>query len=255
MLPQGTFVDKVTRFLCARRSLPTIVETRAQCARQAPPALPQQGNMNQGQAAPQAQQAAPPAQPAAAAAPPGLPEPPAPLPVPPAPPAFALGPGRSHAILNFDDPNTGATATKLYNKAIAPLEAKFDGEADNLAVFLASVCDRARRFNWHRLITVPIDDSTTRNLLTHYGQVSLDNTRAHAATNANMPTRDAQDNDMFYYFLADSLTNEFRTTVLLYVDTYTVTNVPVASALLKQIIILTRVDNPAPTMHIREMLI
>ena len=94
-----------------------------------------------------------------------------------------------------------------------------------------------------------------RNLLTHYGQVSLDNTRAHAATYVNMPTRDAQDNDMFYYFLADSLTNEFHTTVLLYADIYTVTNIPVASSLLKQIIILTRVDNPASTMHIREMLI
>ena len=213
--------------------------------------------MNQGQAAPPAQPAvaAPPAQPAAAAAPPVLPAPPAPLPVPPAPPAFSLGPGRSHAILNFDDPNTGATATKLYNKAIAPLDAKFDGEADNLAVFLASVRDRARRFNWHRLITVPIDDGTTRNLLTHYGQVSLDNTRTHAVTYVNTPTRDAQDNDMFYYFLADSLTNEFRATVLLYADTYTVTNVPVASTLLKQIVILTRVDNPASTMHIREMLI
>ena len=60
---------------------------------------------------------------------------------------------------------------------------------------------------------------------------------------------------MFYYFLVDSLTNEFRATVLLYADTYMVTNVPVVSALLKQIIILTRVDNPASTMHIREMLI
>ena len=60
---------------------------------------------------------------------------------------------------------------------------------------------------------------------------------------------------MFYYFLSDSLTNEFRTTVLLYADVYSVTNVPVASSLLKQIIILTRVDNPASTMHIREMLI
>ena len=247
---------KVTRFLCARRQRSTIVETRAQRARRAP-TLPQQDNMNQGQAAPPAQpaMAAPPAQPAAAAAPPVLPAPPAPLPIPPAPPAFALGPGRSHTVLNFDDPNTGAMATKLYNKAIAPLEAKFDGEADNLAVFLASVRDRARHFNWHRLITVPIDDGTTRNLLTHYGQVSLDNARAHATTYVNTPTRDAQDNDMFYYFLADSFTNEFRAMVLLYADTYTVTNVPVASALLKQIIILTRVDNPASTMHIREMLI
>ena len=97
--------------------------------------------MDQGQAAPQPQQAAPLAQPAAAAAPPVLPAPPPPLPVPPAPPAFALGPGHSHAVLNFEDPNTGATAIKLYNKAIAPLKAKFDGEADNLAVFLASVRD------------------------------------------------------------------------------------------------------------------
>ena len=99
--------------------------------------------MNQGQQAP-------PAQPAAAAAPPVLPAPQPPPPAGPAPPApaFALGPGRSHAVLNFDDPNTGATATKLYNKAISPLDTKFDGEADNLAVFLASVRDRARRFNW-----------------------------------------------------------------------------------------------------------
>ena len=66
---------------------------------------------------------------------------------------------------------------------------------------------------------------------------------------------DAQDNDMFYYFLADSLTNKFHTTVLLYADVYTITNVPVASFLLKQIIILTQVDNPASTMHIREILI
>ena len=205
--------------------------------------------MNQGQQAPPAQ--APPAQPAAAAAPPTLPAPQPPPPAGPAPP----GSGLSHAVLNFDDPNTGATATKLYNKAISPLDTKFDGEADNLAVFLASVRDRARRFNWQWLITVPIDDGTTRNLLKHYRQVSLDNTRAHATTYVNTPTRDAQDNDMFYYFLADSLTSDFRTTVLLYTDVYTVANVPVASALLKQIIILTRVDNPASTMHIREMLI
>ena len=211
--------------------------------------------MNQGQQAPHAQ--APPAQPAAAAAPPALPAPQPPPPAGPAPPApaFALGPGHSHAVLNFDDPNTRAMATKLYNRAISPLEGKFDGEADNLAVFLASVRDRARLFNWQLLITVPIDDGITRNLLTHYEQVSLDNTRTHAMTYVNTPTRDAQDNDMFYYFLSDSLMNDFRTTVLLYANIYTLANVPIASALLKQIIILTRVDNPASTMHIREMLI
>ena len=52
-------------------------------------------------------QVAPPAQPAATAAPPVLPAPPLPppvLPAAPAPPAFASGPGRSHAVLNFDNP-------------------------------------------------------------------------------------------------------------------------------------------------------
>ena len=117
--------------------------TRAQGARRAPQAQPQQGNMDQGQQVPQAPQAQPPPQAPQAQ----LPPPPA-LPAPPAPPAFALGPGRSHTILNYDDPNMGAMATKLYNKAISPLEEKFDGEADNLAVFLASICDRAHHFNW-----------------------------------------------------------------------------------------------------------
>ena len=77
--------------------------------------------MNQGQQAPPVPQA----QPAIAAAPLVLPAPPLPPPVvpaPPAPPAFALGPGRSHANLDYDGPNTGATATKLYNKSIAPLK-------------------------------------------------------------------------------------------------------------------------------------
>ena len=122
-------------------------------------------------------------------------------------------------------------------------------------MFLASICDQARHFNWHRLITVPINDGTTRNLLTHYGQVSIENTRSQATTYVNSPTRDAQDNDMFCYFLADSLTNESCTAVLLYADIYTVANIPVASSLLKQIVILTRINSPAPTMHVREMLI
>ena len=65
----------------------------------------------------------PTAQAAAAAAPPVLPPPPLPLPALPAaqappvvaaPPAFALEPGCSHAVLDFDDPNAGAIATKLY---------------------------------------------------------------------------------------------------------------------------------------------
>ena len=88
---------------------------------------------------------------------------------PPPPAPFALGPGRTHNVLQFDDPVTGPAAIKLYNKAITPLDTKFDGQADNLAVFLASVRDRAHRFNRQLLLTIPLANGTMHNLLTHYG--------------------------------------------------------------------------------------
>ena len=54
--------------------------------------------------------------------------------VPPVMPTFSLGPGCSTSVLDFAD----TAAVKLYNKTITPLDLKFDGEADNLAVFLAT---------------------------------------------------------------------------------------------------------------------
>ena len=164
---------------------------------------------------------------------------------------FSLGPGWSTTVLNFSD----AAVVKLYNKAISPLELKFDGEADNLAVFLASVKDHCNHFNWSNLITIPLADTTTRNLLTHYGQVTLSNCTDHGSSYVSTQTRDAQNNDMLFYFLVDSMESQFRAKVRLYAESYSTNNVVVTSALLKQIIILRRIDNPAATTHVRELLI
>ena len=71
---------------------------------------------------------------------------------------FSLGPGWSTTVLDFSD----AVAVKLYNKVILPLELKFDGEADNLAVFLTSVKDHCNHFNGSNLITIPLADTTTK---------------------------------------------------------------------------------------------
>ena len=60
---------------------------------------------------------------------------------------------------------------------------------------------------------------------------------------------------MVYYFLVDPLESKFRAKVLLYSQSFSAHNVVVASALLKQIIILTRIDNPAAATHVRELLI
>ena len=129
---------------------------------------------------------------------------------------FSLGPGCSTSVLDFSD----ASAVKLYNKAISPLELKFVGEADNLAVFLESVKGHCNHFNWSNLITIPLADTTTRNLLTHYGQVTLSNCTDHGISYVSTQTRDAQNNDMLFYFLVDSLESKFRSKVLLYAESY-----------------------------------
>ena len=105
---------------------------------------------------------------------------------------FSLGPGQSTSVLEF----SYAAAVKLYNKAISPLELKFDGEADNLAVFLARVKDCCNCFIWSNLITIPLADTTTRTMFTHYGQVTLSNCTDHGLSYVSTQTRNAQDNDV-----------------------------------------------------------
>ena len=60
---------------------------------------------------------------------------------------------------------------------------------------------------------------------------------------------------MFYYFLVDCLTPLFHSKLLLHSSAYMVHGISVASALLKQIIILTWINNPAVAQYVQEMLI
>ena len=144
---------------------------------------------------------------------------------------------------------------KLYNKEISPIDDKFDAHVNNLAVFLTNVRDHVLCFNWHHIITTPLANRSLRNLLTHYGQVSIDNMCAHAATYIGTQTRNAQDNDMLYYFIVDSLTPTFHAKLLLHSNIYLMNRTVAASILIKQIIILTCIDSLAAAQHVREMLI
>ena len=106
-----------------------------------------------------------------------------------------LGSSVLKQCLTLRRPDHGLVAMKLYNKAIMPMGNKFDGHANNLAVFLASVRDRSQRFNWQMLLMIPLADGTTHNMLMHYGQVTIDNVCTHATTNVATHTRDTHDND------------------------------------------------------------
>ena len=94
-----------------------------------------------------------------------------------------------------------------------------------------------------------------RNLLTHYGQVSIDNMHAHAASYIGTQTRNVQDNNMFYCFIMDLLTPTFHAQLLFHSNIYLMNGTATASIMIKQIIILTHINSPAAAQHMREMLI
>ena len=88
-----------------------------------------------------------------------------------------------------------------------------------------------------------------------YRQVASDNMTMHTLTNINTTTCNAQDNDMFYYFFIDSCTPSFCSKLLVHASAYTVDGISAAATLLKQIIILTQIDNLAVAQHVQETLI
>ena len=141
----------------------------------------------------------------------------APPPVNPAPPApvFTLGPGEDNTILDWSIPAN----TKLYYKAIAALDNKFDGTLEKFIAFLASITSRARQFGWNSILTIPVA-MDTRELLSDYGRISMAEINGHAATYTGTQTRAAQNSEMLYDFLMNSVTTEFTTKLVLYQEEF-----------------------------------
>ena len=95
----------------------------------------------------------------------------------------------------------------------------------------------------------------TRELLTHYSRVSMDEINSHAATYTWTQTiREAQNSKMLYHFLMNSVTTEFTTKLVLYQEEYMINGVPIGACLFKKVVQLTYVDTMATASHIRKTL-
>ena len=114
-------------------------------------------------------------------------------------PAFTQGPGWDNTVLDWSIP----ADTKLYYKAIATLDNKFDGTLEKLIAFLASITSQARQFGWNMILAIPVD-TNTRELLTDYGRINMANISNHATAYTGMQTREAQNSEMLYHFLMNS---------------------------------------------------
>ena len=125
---------------------------------------------------------------------------------------------------------------------------------------MKSVANRAKSFGWNNILNIINSHRNTRSLLYDYGQLTTAEVKTHAQNQwTNQHTRDAQNAEMLYHFLFESLDENFKATVLLKnhnyqvtVGTYTTEDGP---CLLKQIIVSTFVDTRVTAFQIRESLV
>jgi len=125
---------------------------------------------------------------------------------------FALSPA-----LNNQGPIDYATpeGIKLWRGAIKPLAKElFTLEPHRFKLFLSTLTKRTMVYSWENILNIPVDVAVqggpTHSLLTHYGQVTLQQVRTHAATYINTQMRMAQNNLLLYSVSPHPLPRKLR---------------------------------------------
>jgi len=103
-----------------------------------------------------------------------------------------------------------AHGIKLWRVGIKPLTKEiFTLESHRFKLFLTTLADRAMSYVWENILDVPINVAVparlTHSLLSHYGQITLQQVQDHVAIYTNAQTWAAQNNLMLYTCLAASI--------------------------------------------------
>jgi hypothetical protein len=127
--------------------------------------------------------------------------------------AITLGEVNGGLPLDLDTPE----GKKEYRNGMKPLEGdKYDLAPNGLRTFLEKFRAKARMYAWDGVLEVP--DSTpaanVRDILNHYGSVTLLECQAHAEAYYIVRAKDAQDAQMMYNCLLDSITKEAQASLL-----------------------------------------
>ena len=132
----------------------------------------------------------------------------------------------------------------------------FNCEAPGLHGFLKEVEGRASRFGWCvAILEIPNDITNpfrgTKNLLTHYGELSLDHLRAWETTYLHGISQAAQDTAHLHLCLMNSLTQASKEKVRLWSNQFILNGRESGILLLKIIIRKSHLDTNATTNSIR----
>jgi hypothetical protein len=102
------------------------------------------------------------------------------------------------------------------------------------------------------LITIPDANAIDRDLITSYGQLTINQVRQHATAYIGTPTQNAQNSLILYKYLLNSLKEEAKLIMVAYESTYHINNEPVGSLFLKAIIGRASIDTKAKILLLRE---
>jgi hypothetical protein len=167
---------------------------------------------------------------------------------PAAPAAFARYPGlANNNVLDFNNPND----LKLFNKATDGLSTPYSLTQDSLKVFLESVKERARIYNWTEILMVADTAGMNHFVPDAYGRITMEHCTVSANAYLDALTRNSQNNAMLYQFLSNSLTEEAKMELLSAPEIYTFQGIPSGTCFLKAIIGKATVDTIATVMTIR----
>ena len=167
---------------------------------------------------------------------------------------FRLFPGGDPTVLMDYDTPTGA---KFFHRAIAPIEPAFDLQPENLKLFLSCLSLRCGVTGWE--FTVPVDVENPGageyyDLLTEYGQVSLEHVRDYVETYNAEESRLSQDSHTIFLCIMASLTKEAKRKIVLFSDQYTVNGQSAGLPLLKLVVREASTDTNSTVRVIRERL-
>jgi hypothetical protein len=173
--------------------------------------------------------------------------------LPPGP--FALTPALANQnVIDLLSPQ----GIKLYKSITTPLANKFDGSSRKLVLFMDEIHHKADEYGWNTTLLSISDQNPVaprqRNLLLHHRLVTMENVRAHAMVYIGAHERVAQDSNMMYLFIRDSLTEGARSRMANEHAQYDVNGTPDGPCSLKALLVTYFVETIATNFLLREKL-
>jgi len=148
---------------------------------------------------------------------------------------------------------------KLRRGAVEPLAKElFTLEPHRFKLFLSTLTEQTMVYGWENILNIPVNIAVqgrpTHSLLTHYGQVMLQQVRDHAATYLNAQTRAAHNNLLLYTCLTASIAPETKAKAMIFHNDYHEGQTPISMAYPKILIHEANVETRSTVMHIQAKL-